>query len=227
VNRTALGALGTLLVAAAFAADPSAVPIYDGVGFPDEPYRYVDVHQRTKGTAAPTGASGAAAVAGGRFPGLTVATEESGPQALVVVSGGAVAAAPGPLRVSVEPVAQAPDGGHGRRLGNFYRVTATDAAGAATELSGMVVSLRIPAATEEPVALELAGAAGWTRLQTRRTGRDVYSAFLPRTGVVASFGLGGSPSGGGTGRWWLLGALVAALATVVLLLRRQATSAGR
>ncbi|MGZ6826540.1 MAG: hypothetical protein ACXVGH_07080, partial [Mycobacteriales bacterium] len=65
---------GLLLVAAGAAASPTVVPVYDGVGTPDAPYRYVGT------SPAPSAAQQTVEVGPTSSAALSLRTGETGPQ---------------------------------------------------------------------------------------------------------------------------------------------------
>src|SRR5581483_6600436 len=77
------------------AAPPHGVPLYDGIGFPDEPYRYVDPPAGSKATPAPTLATASTDAANGSNPHAFYANSaEVGPQIAIFLGPNAVVAPP-------------------------------------------------------------------------------------------------------------------------------------
>lgn len=78
----------------------------------------------------------------------------------------------------------------GVALGNAYRLQVRDQDGRPAEIGTpprpVVVQLRIPAKTDQPVAIELHRDGQWSTLQTTRAGEDDYSGYLPALGDVAA-----------------------------------------
>lgn len=185
---------GLLLVPAYLVSPPSAPPLYDGLGFPDEPYRYVSPPPDAGSTAPPTAARTEGKVyRDGSSPPLNAATGETGPQAAIAVPQGALDVPADSTRVvaTVEPVPlprQGPQGGIA--LSNAYDVAIEDDRGNALRLTGRpraaLIQLRIPAETAEEVVIQLLQPDGWVDLTTRRSGVDVYSADLVQPGVVVA-----------------------------------------
>lgn len=222
---------GGLLVGVAWLLSPGAVPVYDGVGAPDEPYRYVSRPSGVAVTPAPTTATGTTPVADGRGTnGLSVATSEVGPQLSLYLPPQAMASTGKSITVDVEP--QAPkDAPAGARIdGNVYVVSMTaDDGGPVTLTDKAAVStiyLRATTARQPPPVVEhrASSTEPWTALQTSRGGTDFYVAAFPGPGEFAiAFTAGGD--GGGSSRTPLylgLGAL-ALLVVVVLVVRLRAT----
>lgn len=220
---------GLLLVPAALLSAPTSPPLYDGLGFPDEPYRAVGGQGP-----APTGASAEAAVyRDGSSPPFTLQTGESGPQATLAVPQGALSLPPGAARVRVrlDPVAvPTPLPRTGRVLSNAYDVVLQDDRGRPVRLTAhprpALLRLRIPAETTRTVVLQRREGARWRSLPTRRTGVDVYSADLDAAGAVvavlleARVGRPAAPGRGPRGVLLVCGGAGAALVGTVLVLRR-------
>lgn len=184
--------LGALLLPVGYlASPPDAPPLYDGVAAPDEPYRYL---VPTAASVAARGATETVALTRAGSAAIELATEERGPQAVLLVprfgvdvSGvraGALTATARPVR----PPEPLPVDGRVLTIGYALGVRAQD--GRELALSGRggrpEVELRIPQGTEAPVAIELFTDGGWERLATRRIGFDGYAADLPALGVVVA-----------------------------------------
>ena len=221
-----------LLPVAVLVSPVPAPPLYDGVGSPDEPYRHTAPAPGAPRTDRPTAATTPVVLAGGRSAPLEVATAEQGPQAALRLPAGALVGPPGArLVVAVAPVDLPVPPPNGAALSNGYRVEAVDAAGAQVPLAERrtaSVDLRIPAATNAAVALELYDGATWFTLPTSRAGFDVYRAELPVLGVVAAVRItdrSGSRAYAAQGRsrspgLVLVGVVVLVAAAVALLARR-------
>jgi hypothetical protein len=81
--------LGAAALIAAWVLVPSGVPLYDGIGFPDEPYRYAQPPAGAKTTARPGDAVGTSAGRNGASTeDLDVMSGEQGPQVEIFVSTG-------------------------------------------------------------------------------------------------------------------------------------------
>lgn len=143
-------ALGLAIAAAAQVAAPLAsAPLYDGVVVV-QPYVYVNPP-----AGKPAGAQGASAhlpMNGHKSPLVVFATPEQPPQAQVVAGDGTLVVPPSAtaLQASITPLDPSVDAaaaGAARILGNVYRITIVDQAGAAATApaSGLVtVVLRAP-----------------------------------------------------------------------------------
>ena len=202
-------AFSALLVAVGWLLTPHPVPVYDGIGMPDEPYRYVST---------PPGAAAAAKPAGGAQETLSVVggvnatlaslrSEEIGPQVWVYLPAGVLAAPGGKITVKVVPEAPTRPPADGPIDGNVYRVSLTDPAGPVTVNSPTsTISLRaITARQPGPVVEYRPGPEQkWRLLDTSRTGNDIYASALPGAGdyalVYSNLGHARDfPSGGGGG----------------------------
>jgi hypothetical protein len=162
------------------------VPLYDGIGFPDEPYRFVP--PRGAGPAA-TSAQVDLKVAGGtNTGGLIVNTREAGPQASVFAPPHAFAA-PGsaPIVLAVKPVPPQPPMPAGVLESNVYALTLTSAAGSVSvvpEAQPPAITMRsVTVLPPEPVFHYRPGPTEpWREVKTRRVGRDIYNAVAPGAG---------------------------------------------
>ena len=99
--------VGVVVVVLGWSLTAHPVPLYDGVGFPDEPYRYVKPPSVSLKTAKPPGSAADAldVAQGANVNGLSLTTGESGPQAVVELPAGAVAASSGPILAQLIPTA--------------------------------------------------------------------------------------------------------------------------
>ena len=220
--RRLLAAL--LLVAVGALASPSAVPVYDGVGQPDEPYRYVG---RAKAPAASVSAT-ADAVAG-RSGSLQVKSAESGPQVLVDLGAGAFQAS-GPVTLTATAVAgDGQSAPQGTVDGNVYRVTVSAGALLLPDEAQGFLFLRAAVMTKpDPVVVHRASPTDpWVKVKTVRAGRDVLSTPFRALGDYAVVKVPGAKplsSGGGitSTRLIFLGAGVLVLLVLTVLVLRRA-----
>ena len=203
------------------------VPLYDGIGFPDEPYRYVP--PRGNGPAA-TSAQVELKVAGGsNVGGLIVNTKESGPQASVFAPPHAFLA-PGtaPVVLALRPVApQAPL--PGTAVSNVYELSLTSAAGPVTIASDAqppAITMRSTTAGPPEPVFEYRPSPDekWREIKTRRVGRDIFNASAPGAGeyLLAQLGTAssGKPRAGGhAGLFAVLGVTVLLMASVIVGVR--------
>jgi hypothetical protein len=215
---------GFVLVTVGLLLSPSAVPVYDGVGAPDEPYRYV-------GRATPAvPASSSTTVVGGQSASLLVKSVEQGPQVLLDLAPGAFSATTPRLTVTATPLA-----GDGEAVeqgtidGNVYRLTATPGATLTPERALGFLFLRAAVMTSpDPVVVHRTAPTGaWTSVRTVRAGQDILSTPFRELGDYAVVRLPGSKalaasSGLSTGRLFLLvGGVVVLLLLTVVVLRRK------
>lgn len=219
-------AAALLLVALGRLASPTAVPVYDGVGAPDEPYRYVG-----RSNAPATSVSATAEVSGGVTGSLQVKSDETGPQVLVDLGAGAFAASTRTVTLTAVPLAA--DGERvpqGTVDGNAYRITATPGARLLAAQAQGFLFLRAAVMTRpDPVVVHRSSpAAPWQQVKTVRAGQDILSTPFRALGDYAVVHLPGaqplSQDGGlSTGRVLLLGGgVLLLLVLTVVVLRRPA-----
>lgn len=219
----------------AWVVTPAAVPIYDGIGNPDEPYRYVNPPATAKTTKAPTSVHVSVPVRGGSSAAQFANTDESGPQLSLYLPPKALQAPAGAtsVDVKVEPTAPSPPlPTDGTIVTNVYRITAT-ADGHPVGVAGSGPSepslqMRAPDARQPGPVFERRTSSGWQRARTIRVGVDVYQAQAPALGdwaLVRLKSAGNSSGGGGGVKWGLLGPGIAllVLAVVVLMVRLRRT----
>jgi len=179
-----------LLVVLGWLLTSYPVPVYDGIGMPDEPYRYVSTPPSASAAAKPAGsAQGTLPVLGGVNSQLgSLGSGEFGPQALVYFPVGVLAAPGGKITVKVVPEAPSHPPADGPIDGNVYRLSITDPAGPVTFNSPKImIYLRATTARQPGPVIEhrLAPGQTWRLLDTTRSGNDVYGAVLPGTGEYA------------------------------------------
>ena len=228
-----LAGFGVLLVA--WLAVPASVPIYDGAGFPDEPYRYVLSPNGTP-TKAPTAAHATIAV---NAQGLSNAgysnSAEQGPQIVLYVPAGSLQAPSGATSIAISETPLAPSAPlptDGTIVTNVYRVAATTAQGPVqivgkNENQIPTLQMRAPTSRQPGPVFEHRSATGWTRVATLRVGTDIYQASAPQFGDWALVQLNAAPktatgkSGGGGVNIGLLvsGIAVLVLAGIILTIR--------
>lgn len=212
----------------------SAPPLYDGVGFPDEPYRYVQPPLGYRHTAAPTAATKTARPDRGMSPEIDVATAEAGPQASVFLPDGSLTLAPGATAVTVSaaPLAPSVQPADGTVDGNLYRVTGTTPQGPATlsprGRSLSAIQLRATSARQPGPVVELFSDGHWRQLQTARTGNDLYQSFVTGFGDYALVFLRHppSPAASRSGAGGIGGAGLAAIVAGLLLILGALTLGG-
>lgn len=169
---------------------PHAPPLYDGLGFPDEPYRWVAPPAGAEKTPQPpTPASASIAVDGGTSVPVQGFSDEQGPQIAFAVGSGALAAPAGATAVTLlaTPAAAPSPPATAEVVSNLYAFTARAGATPVTLAKGaqLVVNLRADAATKQAVVVGLREGSRWVQLPTRQVGTEIYAARLDRLGAVA------------------------------------------
>jgi hypothetical protein len=236
--------LATLALAGTVVArPPHAPPLYDGVGFPDEPYRWVVPPQGEKRTRlAAAEAFMRISITGGANAESRAQSNEKGPQILLTAFAGAFAVPAGASSITVRAVPQAvpdvqPD--HGHVVSNLYVITA-EAQGRAVSLArdyALLLNLRAVRSTAHAVVVCRWTGTGWQQVPTDRIGVDIYAAWLDTIGPVALVQLdpGVTPqpaplrpsstardAGPGADALWLtIGVIVLVIAGSLLVLRRH------
>jgi len=183
-------AISGLLVAVGWLLTAHPVPVYDGIGMPDEPYRYVSTPAGASAAAKPAGsAQETLSVVGGVNAQLaSLSSDESGPQVWVYLPAGVLAAPGGKITVKVAPQAPSDPPADGPIDGNIYRVSVTNPAGPVTfSSSKSTIVLRSTIAKQPGPVIEQRPGPGqkWRLLDTTRTGNDIYGAALPEAGEYA------------------------------------------
>lgn len=220
-----------VLVAVGRLLSPAALPVYDGLGTPDEPYRYVAPPAGVARTAAPTTATASSALLAGRSRyGLSVTSAENGPQVTVYLPAQALAAPGSQVVVTARPVAATDQPATGRIDGNVYEV-AFRADGPVTLTPSAVdadITLRATSPRQPPPVMEYRPAAGqpWQQLRTVRFGLDIYTSDFTGPGQYALAFVHASAKKGAKGAdptpYLVLGGVVLLLAVVVVVRLRAA-----
>jgi hypothetical protein len=218
---------------------PAAVPIYDGIGNPDEPYRYVAPPQGYQKTKPPTVDRAVIAVRGGHTGAGFANSGEQAPQISIYTPAAAfdVPAAATSVTVVATPEAPKPPLPRaGTIWSNVYDITAT-ADGQPVTLSPLkqrqpTIQMRAPTGQQPAPVFEHFGNGVWTQFPTTRVGVDVYQVSpVPALGKWALVRLAHPPTAAGTGGGVnvpLLGGGIALLvvAGVILAIRiRRAAAA--
>jgi hypothetical protein len=224
-------------VVLAWVLAPAVTPIYDGIGNPDEPYRWVKPPGNAKTTQPPTSARKIVAVTGGFSTAQFANTAENGPQLSLYLPPKALQAPAGATSITVtaQPLAPAPPlPKQGTILTNVYRLNAT-ANGKPVPVVGTgptspSLQMRAPSAQQPGPVFQHRTATGWQQTRTIRVGVDVYQTQAPALGDWALVQLKSAASSGGSGgglNWGLLGGGIAllVLAVVVLMVRMRRTGA--
>jgi len=193
----------------------AAPPLYDGIAFPDEPYRWVQPPSGSPKTPAVTVAKAEVRVAvDGKVPLIQGLSGEQGPQLAFRISEGNLVVPKGVKTISASatpgpnPAVTPPDG---TLVSNLYTLTITgDVPGELTLATGqnVVVNMRADKPTNDLVVLETFTDGTWSQVATGRVGNDVYAAELGSFGRFALVRLkpglkptvtptGSVPTGGG------------------------------
>jgi hypothetical protein len=202
--------------------------MYDGIGVPDEPYRYVQRPADKKPTADATSAVARTPVRNGvGTNGLTVSSAEQTSQFSLFMPPLCMVAPGGTIEVKAVP--QAPtDHPPGAVIdGNVYVITVTDPVGPVTlNEKAAIATLYLRATSTQDgwvMHYRRTAADSWKALQTSRGGTDSFVASFIGPGQYA---LASTSSGGGGGTnllpLVLLGGVVA-LVVVVIVVRLRAT----
>lgn len=203
---------------------PGNVPLYDGIGFVDEPYRLVPATDPSL-PAATTARVTLRLVNGVNPGGLVGNSAERGPQVSFFAPPQAFSAVPteSSLAVSAEPVPPVAPLPPGRRVSNSYQLR--------FQAGGAQASLR-PAAQQpaitmratsveppEPVFVYRADPAmAWRTLDTQRVGADIFTAKVPGAGEFVLSSIPRPPARKSSGNGTLLVLLAVALAVVAAAL---------
>jgi hypothetical protein len=227
-----------LLVAlgVAWLAGSGVVPLYDGIGFPDQPYRFVGTPPAGVKHGPPATAHfevTSATLKGTNTDRLDVASDEQGPQVLLVLPPGvAHVDRDGPVTAHVDAIASDVQPSAGAIDGNIYRISLTAApgtkvttgAGAGAALVYLRAVSLMPA---EPVTeFRPSAKAAWRQLGSRRSGQDVFVAAFVGPGDYALVHLRGAKAAGRsvgqeTVILILLVGFVLLVVTAVVLTRRR------
>jgi hypothetical protein len=221
-------AVAGLLVAGALLS-PNAVPLYDGVGFPDEPYRYVPPRSSNDFVAS-TARVVLRVVDGVNAGGLLANSSELGPQVSVYAPPKAFQVAGSPkaseIRLRADPVALTPPAPPGELESNVYSLSVRSPVGPVTLRSDAQqpgITLRAISVKEPlPVMHYRATATDpWRALPTRRVGRDNFNATAPGAGEYVLTRVGGATKEESSNRGLLLlvGAVVVLMVGVVVGVR--------
>jgi hypothetical protein len=189
-------------------APHSALPLYDGIGFPDEPYRFVQRPAGAQETKAPTTAHGTASVSGGSNAPLVAASAESAPQISLYIPKGKLTVPAGTSEISLTgtPVKPLPTGKGQYLWSDVYTVSASPGSTVfKTGGSQATITLRAASAQRPQPSIAYYDGNRWHLMPTFAQGRDIYIAELTRFGQFAVIGpnpllvsqLSGSSKGGG------------------------------
>jgi hypothetical protein len=224
-----LGAgLAALLLAWVFGPALTAPPLYDGIGFPDEPYRYVQRPAKTIVMPPPTAAHGATTrTASGVLDQLRIFGGENPPQLQTTIAAGDLTSS-ACAQVTGDGRALAPQASAGpaRSWGNVYRVLISCGSTPVTftPSNRSMILLRAPDARRPgPGIFFRADPAGaWLPLSTSRIGNDNFRAPFAGAGDYVLV----LPAGGGGVDPLLIAGIVllAALIGLIVLVRLRRSS---
>ena len=228
-------AAAALLVSVGWLVTPQAVPVYDGVSAPDEPYRYVAPPAGARKTAPPTAGTASSPVSeGSNTDGMSVQSAEQGPQVSLFVPPKSLASKGTAVVVTTTPKA-ATDQPPGARIdGNVYAIAITDKSGPVTLIAAQAaiatLYLRATTSTQAGPTMEYrsTGTGSWKALHTTRGGQDVYvSSFVGVGDYALAFPTSGKAGGSSLLPFVLLGGFVLLIVVVVVVrLRSKEPSKG-
>lgn len=193
-SRRALVAAGLALGLAWLTAP--AVPLYDGVSFPDEPYRYVQPPPGSRQTLPPTSATGHVTAAKGTSDDFFDSpSAERGPQVEIYSSAGGLQGGPGVTGFDVRAVPEPPGpSAPGLQVdGNLYQVTLSSTPPGPITITPPTdkvwawIALRATSsAPHGPVFVyRPTPGAAWQARHTEQTGNDVFAANIVGSGEYA------------------------------------------
>jgi hypothetical protein len=229
------------------ARPPHAPPLYDGIGFPDEPYRWVVPPQGEYRTPlAATEALLPMPVTGGVNIAGQAVSGEQGPQVALTAPRGTFAVPAGVSSITLQAVPQAVPGvqpDQGQVVSNLYVLSAEADGTAVSPAPGhsLLVTLRTVRPTAQAVVICRWTNRRWEQLPTTRVGRDIYAARLDTLGPVAVVRLDPGAASAGTAvgtssaassagpeanlLWLALGVIVVVVAGALLLMRQRTARA--
>lgn len=196
-NKSArLLGLSIILIATAIACNKHAVPIYDGVGFPDEPYRYVNPPSADLRTSTPPSAATATTTLtnGGSASEISSNSDEQGPQVVLYISPNSLTADPSAtsLTITAKPVdvASSDQPTDGVVAGNGYVVSTDSPSTFHDQMNTSIIDLRLPQAYSKTTALtgfefRPTGSTAWKKVETLQVGSDIYQTPFKGFGEYA------------------------------------------
>jgi hypothetical protein len=185
--------LAVLGVGAAMLVSPlRSPPLYDGIGFPDEPYRWVQAPPGSPKTPPVTPATAKVRVGvDGVVPVLKGLSAEQGAQIAFQIEGDSLVLPKGGTTLSASalagrnPTTAPPDG---TLVSNVYTLAVTaDVPGEPTLAPGKtaIINMRSSKTTNDTIVLEKLEAGTWSQVATGRVGSDIYAAELDSLGQFA------------------------------------------
>lgn len=193
-RRAWLVLVALALLAFGWALAPrSAPPLYDGVGFPDEPYRFLVKPVGACDTKTPTSASATTSASNGKAGSISLSTAEQAPQLSVLIPSDLLSTPNTAKRLTitakpVRPVAP-PQGRH--LWSNVYDVEATTPGVTLHDTDASrptTITLRAATAQRPTPTIEHYANGHWTPVATQPAGRDIYNGSLPSLGRYAVIG---------------------------------------
>lgn len=222
------------LVGVGWLVTPQPVAVYDGIGAPDEPYRYVAPPPGVARTAEATTAVSVSPVKDGvSTNGMSVSTAEMSPQFSLFVPPKALGCGGTSVQVKAEPRAATDQPAGARIDGNVYVVSFLDPAGPVTLTDKAAVAtlyLRSTTNKQPPPSMEYRPTPTdpWKPLKTTRGGQDVYVSAFPGPGEYSlAFATSGGGGGGGVPVLPIVlvaGLVLLVVAVVVVRVRSQGSS---
>lgn len=168
-----------------------ALPVYDGLGFPDEPYRFVVRPSDAQTTKKPTTATNVIHVTKGLAGAGVLNSAEQAPQVSVLIPAGRLHAPTGTKQFTLAATPAKPIAvPHGSYLwSNVYDIGAVDTQVSLKDGSPpATITLRAASAQRPLPKIEYYANGGWTAVNTIAVGRDIYQANLPALGAYAVVG---------------------------------------
>ena len=224
-------AVAVSLLIGAWVLGPAAMPLYDGPGQPDEPYRYVVAPPGyAKKTPPATSATASLPVTNGVNADAAFAnSNEQGPQVRVYVPAGWLRAPAGAMSVQLTATPSAPKPPlptDGPIVSNVYTVTVT-ATGGPVQIVGAdpnnepVIQLRAPTQQQPGPTFESFDGKSWKASKTTQVGQDVYQTFAPKFGIWALVQRKGGGSGlsGGKLVMLVIGIAILVVVGIIVLIR--------
>ncbi|HSW80447.1 MAG TPA: hypothetical protein VLG47_06730 [Candidatus Saccharimonadales bacterium] len=238
INRASIALIlsGIAVIAVAVIGRPT-VPLYDGVNFPDEPYRYADPAHKPKSK--PPISPSMIFLRPDAVNGISMQSNEVGPQIVVYVSPSAIILSPETKQAKLTAQALTPtvQPGDGKIAGNVYRISGSADTGSFTITkpsanSYSYINLRLPQGFPPNPAFEFRPPDGtWHKIDSTKIGNDIYEstqinsfgdyALVKLNKPAQSSGTAKKHSNTGTFAAAGLAALVVFMAGIIVLIRRD------
>lgn len=225
-NHTVWLVIVFCLVVSASLLNQPTVPLYDGVGFPDEPYRFITPPADLPPTHPATQAHGSSTVQNDTNDQLLFpSSQEQGPQIALYLSRHTLKAAPNAKQIDLYALPQAPDAQPSSATisGNVYHITALSDTGPIT-INGAAplgtISLRLPQGQPANPVMEYRPntTTAWRQIGLRQVGMDVYQADLIGMGDYALATAKAAPTASKQSILWPLTIALGSVAIVALLI---------